>query len=196
MDLNTECWYLQGHIPALRQRMMAFTSSLLTSDPEIPGLDSSIVIPPRRLHLTLGVMSLTDSVQLSGPSIGDEIPQKTLAAAITLLNTLRPRIIGLLQNTPLRVALNRVDIMRPDRGDIEQSHVMWAGPSRDDEDARKLKRVSGQFQASPSFHYSQTAYLTFNLRIHKRRVSTGWTSRRRQTAVEGENRASTSDRRC
>lgn len=146
---------------------MAFTSSLLTSDPEITGLDSSIVIPPRRLHLTLGVMSLTDPAQPSYPAVGNETPPKTLAAAIALLNALRPRIIGLLQNSPLRVALNRVDIMRPDRGDIEQAHVMWAGPSLANEDARRLKRVSGQFRIALSSHYLPLGLLTFHPRIHK-----------------------------
>ena len=38
--------------------MSSFTSALLSQSPPIAGLDASIVIPARRLHLTLGVMSL------------------------------------------------------------------------------------------------------------------------------------------
>lgn len=131
--------------------MSAFARSLLDSTPAIPGLDESIVIPARRLHLTLGVMSLEESAsaqtgassQITESSSGQVTRPRTLESAIALLRELRPRILELLSDAQLLVALHRVDIMRPDRGDLEKAHVMWAGPSHDNDDAQRLKRVSG-----------------------------------------------------
>lgn len=121
--------------------MSAFTRALLQSRPAIPGLDDSIVIPARRLHLTLGVMSLAAGPQDSGGH--------THAEAQALLNALRPRILALLADGGgdgrLRVALRRIDIMPPERGDVERAHVMWAGPPLEgaecDAESVKLKRV-------------------------------------------------------
>ena len=48
-----------SHHPELRNAISALTSSWLAHDPPIDGLDPSIVVQPRRLHLTLGVMALT-----------------------------------------------------------------------------------------------------------------------------------------
>jgi hypothetical protein len=48
-----------SHHPELLSAISALTSSWLAHDPPIDGLDLSIVIQPRRLHLTLGVMALT-----------------------------------------------------------------------------------------------------------------------------------------
>ncbi|EKM59199.1 uncharacterized protein PHACADRAFT_191520 [Phanerochaete carnosa HHB-10118-sp] len=141
-----------GHHADLRERVSAFTRSLLDSAPAIPGLDESVVISPRRLHITLGVMSLSDALpdalpSRSGPAstqAGESASgtPRTVAAALALLRELRPRVQALLAGAPLRVALRHVDIMRPDRGDPERAHVMWAGPSLDSEDARHLKRVA------------------------------------------------------
>lgn len=131
--------------------MSAFARSLLDSTPSIPGLDESIVIPARRLHLTLGVMSLEESASAQAEASSQNIESssgqvtrpRTLESAIALLRELRPRILELLSDAQLLVALQRVDIMRPDRGDLEKAHVMWAGPSHDNDDAQRLKRVSG-----------------------------------------------------
>lgn len=124
-----------GHHPGLRTRVANFTNSLLESNPPIPGLDQSVIISPRRLHLTLGVMSL--SHESTGTSAG-----KTLQDAAALLTQLKPEILARLEGNPLRVALNHVDIMRPERGDLEKAHVMWVGPAPGDEDTRRLKGVS------------------------------------------------------
>lgn len=127
--------------------MGSFTQALLEHDPSISGLDPSILIAPRRLHLTLGVMSLdVGSVDNRDGATGTpELPAsaKTLSGATALLQNLRPRILELLENAQLNVVFDRVDIMRPDRGDLEKAHVMWVGPSQDSEDARRLKLVSG-----------------------------------------------------
>lgn len=141
--------------------MSVFTRSLLDSLPPIPGLDESIVISPRRLHITLGVMSLTDA---SDPPAsdhgasggGEDRPPRTVGAALRLLNELKPQLQEMLAGERLRVALRHVDIMRPDRGDLEKAHVMWAGPPRDSEDARRLRRVAGQSAYTCSSNFRLT----------------------------------------
>ena len=130
--------------------MSAFSRSLLETDPPIVGLDQSIVISPRRLHFTLGVMSLDSGTSESANDGGETLdapapPQRprTVASAVTLLQELRPRILELLEEAQLDVSFDRMDIMRPDQGDLERAHVMWVGPSYDGDDARRLKRVAG-----------------------------------------------------
>lgn len=150
----------QGHHPALRTRISTFTDSLLMSEPPIPGLDPSIIIAPRRLHLTLGVMSLTPAAPanegtgaLAGAASGLQSAEgvgqaKTLEAARNLLASLRPRVLELLQRSDrkpaapvaaatgkatfgdgrLHVPLACVDIMNPERGDLEGAHILYAGP--------------------------------------------------------------------
>jgi activating signal cointegrator complex subunit 1 len=46
----------------------------------------------------------------------------------------------------LRIALDRMDVMKPDRGDLTRAHVLWLGPALEGEDARRLKEVCGEFQ--------------------------------------------------
>ncbi|TFK48877.1 hypothetical protein OE88DRAFT_1633955, partial [Heliocybe sulcata] len=117
----------QGHHARLRESMSAFTQALLSGSPPITGLDRSIIINPRRFHLTLGVMSLGRS-------------SEDVAAALALLSELRPRILGILAGEKLRVELKAMDIMKPDRGDPERAHVMWMGP-RNNGSGTKLREV-------------------------------------------------------
>jgi activating signal cointegrator complex subunit 1 len=144
-----------GHHPALRTRVQAFTDALLSADPPIPGLDATVVVPPRRLHLTLGVMSLARQVPPStaaptpGPTSStqpDAAPaaegdppaanaRKTLDDARALLASLRHPVLQLLErsaepHSKLHVPLSHVDIMRPERGGLDGAHVLWAGPVR------------------------------------------------------------------
>ncbi|EMD39444.1 hypothetical protein CERSUDRAFT_121726 [Gelatoporia subvermispora B] len=161
-----------GHHAALRERMTTFTDALLQTSPAITGLDRSIVIPPRRLHLTLGVLSLdtqkssssrsarpsaraapvnVSSVQSGAststkPSVTAQanpiVCPRTLDAVRTLLQGLRPRILEILGREPLRVRLGSMDVMKPERGDLERAHVMWVGPPPEGEDVRRLKAVA------------------------------------------------------
>ena len=73
--------------------MSAFTNALLAATPPIPGLDTTVVIPPRRVHFTLGVMSLDV----------DEDKSRTLEAAKSVLQELRPKILEILKGEQLRV---------------------------------------------------------------------------------------------
>lgn len=114
----------------LQELLKSFTDGLLNCKPALPGVDRSIVIAPRRLHMTLGVMNLENS---SGG---------TLADAQALLTTLRPRIMELLDGHSLCIPLTEMNIMNPDRGNADNAHVLWLGPSHDAKDAQRLKSVS------------------------------------------------------
>jgi activating signal cointegrator complex subunit 1 len=112
----------------------SFTDGLLSCKPALPGLDSSVVIAPRRLHITLGVMALEDPLASSN---------KTLANALALLSTLRPRVMEILNGHCLCIPLMEMNIMKPHCGDAENAHVLWFGPSLNTEDGQRLKTVSG-----------------------------------------------------
>ncbi|KAH9913462.1 kinase A anchor protein, partial [Epithele typhae] len=107
-----------GHNRQFRESVTAFTDALLAASPTIPGLDQTVVMPARRLHFTLGVMSLNS-----------QDSARTLAAAVALLQSVRPKILEVLRGKKLKVSLDRVDIMPPERGDQERAHVMWFGPA-------------------------------------------------------------------
>jgi activating signal cointegrator complex subunit 1 len=97
----------QGHHADLRARIGAFTSALLASDPPIAGLHESVIVNPRRLHLTLGVMSLAPEIAppastTSAQGTQDASP-KTLSEAVSCLNSIRPRILEELRGDPLQV---------------------------------------------------------------------------------------------
>ncbi|KAI0262406.1 kinase A anchor protein [Gloeopeniophorella convolvens] len=116
-----------GHHADLRQTVTALTSSWLAHEPPIDGLDPSIVINPRRLHLTLGVMSLA-----AGTS-------RDLAGARALLDSLRPRILELLAHTPLLVRLDKLATMQPDP---TCAHVLYAAPDVRSSEGRRLRAVA------------------------------------------------------
>ncbi|KAG2139632.1 kinase A anchor protein [Suillus bovinus] len=122
-----------GHHVQLQQSVKSFTDGLLNREPAFPGVDRGIVIAPRRLHLTLGVMTLENPLVSSG---------RTLEDALALLSTLRTRIMELLDGHGLCIPLTEMNIMKPDRGNADNAHVLWLGPSMDTSDAQRLKSVS------------------------------------------------------
>jgi len=106
------------------------------------------------MHITLGVMDLTEEHNKDQLAPADEgttggqnsagraARPRTVQSAIELLNKLRPRIMDEIAGEQLRIGLRMMDIMRPERGDLSKAHVMWAGPSHEDEQAKRLKRVA------------------------------------------------------
>lgn len=125
----------------------SLTNALLAQSPAVPGLDESIVIAARRLHLTLGVMSLTKEDRNDGSHSG--LSGKTVPAAIALLEALQPRIADELGGGVLQVPLTRVGIMKPERGNIDKAHVMFAGPAVEEpisEEVDRLKHVCGRYR--------------------------------------------------
>ncbi|KAI0671288.1 AKAP7 2'5' RNA ligase-like domain-containing protein [Trametes maxima] len=121
-----------GHHAGVRETFSAFTNALLEARPAIPGLDATVVVPPRRMHFTLGVMSLDQASK----------PESTLQAAKRVLEEVRPKILEALGGRKLQVKLERVDIMKPERGDQERAHVMWVGPAVEAEGGRRLQTVA------------------------------------------------------
>jgi len=132
-----------GHQISLQKSISSFTSRLLDTTPALPGLDRTIVIPPRRLHLTLGVMSLDDAEgsNIGFDSRGTDSRKKTLSQALSLLTSLESRISEMLCGAQLTVPLQMMDIMPPDGGDPDKAHVLWLGPSHRNEEARRLRQV-------------------------------------------------------
>ncbi|KAF9489912.1 hypothetical protein BDN71DRAFT_1400785, partial [Pleurotus eryngii] len=111
----------------LRKRISSFTDALLNGVPAIAGLDSSIIIDPRRMHFTLGVMALNDHSDLS------------VSAALELLNSLKADILQILNEgadadgepssqklLPLRIPLDTLGILKPEKEG--GGNVLWVGP--------------------------------------------------------------------
>lgn len=140
--------------------MGRFGQSLLNeSVPPVLGLDKSILIPPRRLHLTLGVMSLASTasaVHIQGTT--DHTQPRTLDDAVRFLESLKPHLDDLLRvSVPgsvdraqkIRITLNSMDTMKLEKDGA--AHVLWVGPkdgnSKDiaNEDTDRLRRVCGKF---------------------------------------------------
>ncbi|KAH9165931.1 kinase A anchor protein [Lactarius sanguifluus] len=131
-----------GHHGHLRSTVQALTASWLAHDPPIDGLDPSIVVQPRRLHLTLGVMTLAPSPpsRAAVDPAAEKEPETEcdLAAAARLLADLAPRIRGVLARAPLRVPLGRLAVMQPDP---TRAHVLYAEPDISSPDGRRLRAV-------------------------------------------------------
>jgi activating signal cointegrator complex subunit 1 len=116
------------------------TDALLATSTPITGLDRSIVISPARLHLTLGVMSLselptgiTDEAQTalnpnSEPSQAEKSTlHKTISDAVNLLQELKPEIQHMLDNQPIQLTLDELTVMR--RSPSGEADVMYIGPA-------------------------------------------------------------------
>ncbi|KAI0287134.1 hypothetical protein BC826DRAFT_74140 [Russula brevipes] len=94
-----------GHHP-LRSAISALKPSWLAHDPPIDGLDPSIVVQPRRLHLTPGIMALTPlPPDRNSNDDGDGDGERDLTGTTALLATLALRIRAVLAHSPLRVPL-------------------------------------------------------------------------------------------
>lgn len=79
--------------------------------------------------------------------------QKTVSTALALLTSLRPRVLAILDNQPLRIPLEVLDIMQPHRGGARNAHVMFVGPeeSEESEGNRRLRAVCGAWSMLPNF---------------------------------------------
>ena len=149
-----------GHHPELRDAVSALTSSWLAHDPPIEGLDPTIVINPRRLHLTLGVMTLASSQPSQSNHDRDRDRETTvdLAGATTLLASLAPRIRAVLANNPLRIPLGRLAIMQPDPA---RAHVLYVDPDLRSPDGRRLRAVCGTLRSLLFFSFFFSFLLFF-----------------------------------
>lgn len=126
--------------------MAALQTALLDNPPLVPGLDPSIVVHPRRLHLTLGVMALSpEPPATDGDPLTGVAGKKTLSQALDLLNKLKPEIMDILRGEGLYVPLNQMSIMKPEHRDTSQAHVLWIGPSSVGSHAGRLRQVCGMY---------------------------------------------------
>jgi hypothetical protein len=86
----------------------------------VEGLDSSILIDPRRLHMTLGVMTLEqeDDPVVPTEALGittaqGHLPKKTVSSALCLLNSLKPGISEILQfDKGIKVPLEIMHVLK------------------------------------------------------------------------------------
>jgi AKAP7 2'5' RNA ligase-like domain len=149
-----------GHHEELQRRAKTLTDSWLALEPAVAGLDRTIVIPPRRLHLTLGVMALLrgheesprtyQSIKIDPNPAGSEAEGRapelpTLERAQQVLDSCIPDINEILKSnggSPLRLTLDQLGTFQPNR---EQCHVLFAEP-RDADDTRPglLRAIGGK----------------------------------------------------
>ncbi|KIL57184.1 hypothetical protein M378DRAFT_88218, partial [Amanita muscaria Koide BX008] len=99
------------------------------------GLDSSIVIDPRRLHLMLGVMACSS-----------ERNSMTVQAALDLLHTLRPSIAEILNGSPsVKVRLDTMDVLKSNNVEGNMNaHVLFLGPRGVNEEDTRLWDVCSE----------------------------------------------------
>ncbi|KAJ7429387.1 AKAP7 2'5' RNA ligase-like domain-containing protein [Mycena galericulata] len=127
-----------GHHPELRTRILEFHQKVLPSgDPIIEGLDQSILVDPRRLHFTLGVMALSsEDESKSGNAM--EPKGKTLSEAVALLHALGPEIREVTQQ-PLVLSLDKMGVLKTQR---QQAGVLYIGPGDENNDNTiKVNRI-------------------------------------------------------
>ncbi|KAJ7762619.1 hypothetical protein B0H16DRAFT_1719067 [Mycena metata] len=131
-----------GHHPELRDKIKEFHRRLLPpSDavPAIEGLDPSILVDPRRLHLTIGVMTLS-AAESQQPDTPDTPKARTISEAITLLHSLAPEINAITRE-PVVVALEKMGVLKTQR---QQAGVLYLGPGDEtDQNSAKVSRIFG-----------------------------------------------------
>ncbi|KAK7001491.1 hypothetical protein R3P38DRAFT_1796761 [Favolaschia claudopus] len=133
-----------GHHPPLCERIRRFHSQIIPPGDTtvIEGLDQSILVDPRRLHLTIGVMalSLTEPSPAPPPFISDDSNSRvrTVSDAIALLQTLAPDIKAI-SDEALRLPLDKMGVLKTQR---QQAGVLYVGPSDAvTEEKRKVIRI-------------------------------------------------------
>ena len=121
----------------------------LAHDPTIDGLDPSIVVQPRGLHLSLGVLTLATDLDQ-----GEEAGETThdLAGATQLLVELAPRVHAALERAPLC----KLTVMQPDP---TRAHVLYSEPDLSSTDGRRLRAVCGTL-CSPCYPHASLQQTT------------------------------------
>jgi len=150
-------WCAQHNHSALRSRVAHFQRSLFDDNgrPLVRGLDRSIVIDPRRLHITLGVMAL-----------GGE--NNSIQDALAMLDSLRPQLQAVLdQSRAVQVKFQTMDILKTKKrnnSEEVEAHVLYLGlgPSEDDE-TLQLRRVCGTETSSMMMSSNQTRHYTWGI---------------------------------
>ncbi|KAL1672127.1 hypothetical protein EV122DRAFT_225333, partial [Schizophyllum commune] len=158
--------------PTLRARLIAFGDALLAASPPVAGLDKSIIIDPRRVHLTLGVMRLeeeedsaptgtahadTEAQAIGDPPSSPPPPKKTISSALALLRSLAPQLAAL---GPARIDLERLGVLKTQKGGRE-ANVLWVGPREADDSLYAIADLVHQ-----TFHREGYVTETRPLKLH------------------------------
>ena len=102
-------------------------------------------------------MSLEEDENYSTSKPDRSTSPKTTKTALAHLQSLKEPIISILQGSPLRISLEAIDIMKPERNDPDKAHVMFVGPnevnSKDMEQYQKLVSVCGIASCLNSSNY-------------------------------------------
>ena len=129
----------------------------------VEGLDSSILIDPRRLHMTLGVMALEqddDSVDITkAPETTTaqlRFPKKTVSSALYLLNSLKPRISEILQfGKGVKVPLEIMHVLKTEKMRLNTKGNQGEGGYRKEEaSGRKRNGISEDGRGGGSGPYN------------------------------------------
>ncbi|KAF9522296.1 hypothetical protein CPB83DRAFT_864682 [Crepidotus variabilis] len=122
----------------------------------VDGLDSSIVIDPVRMHMTLGVIALEpEGVDVPAGTTREEsslekIPhsKKTVSTALALLNSLKPRIRQILDDhLVVKVPLEVLDILKAER--LRHKPEASNGEDREQEGTQENKIGAGVLFLGP-----------------------------------------------
>lgn len=148
-----------------------FSRNNIRTSPHVEGLDSSIVIDPVRMHMTLGVMTLeaegNDVVANDEGGETSSHQRKTVSTALALLASLSTQVSQILEGEKgVKVPLEVLDVFKTEklrtRGPRESGEdekvgagVLFVGPRESsritmDDERRKLMDVCGM----PQFHDS------------------------------------------
>jgi hypothetical protein len=118
----------------------------------VEGLDSSILIDPRRLHMTLGVMALEPDDDSVHPTEAPEITtaqghllKKTVSSALYLLNSLKPRISEILKfDKGIEVPLEIMHVLKTEKMRSNTMGIQVGGEDRKEEASEKKQNEDGR----------------------------------------------------
>ncbi|KAH8822140.1 AKAP7 2'5' RNA ligase-like domain-containing protein [Flagelloscypha sp. PMI_526] len=144
-----------GTYSDLNQKLSSFNDQLQQADPPVTGLDETILIRPRRVHFTLGVMSLasrtaarkaskpSSSQQHEAPDPAVSTPIKpTVDDALAVLKTLEPSIRQAMGSSGFpAINLNTLNVLKSTfnkESGQTTAHVLYAAPKHGTDDYSKL----------------------------------------------------------
>ena len=166
--------------------MSAFTSALISSstsgpsnNSEVDGLDASIIVPTRRMHITLGVMSLADV-----PEEGKRKGKRTIEEASAFLQSIKPTLLQKIHdsdstsddtsnqpsscnisgdpgpNEKLAIRFDELDVMKIERKrDLQKRYTPYQGPQSPSEADGRSERMAHVMYIAPSKEWEGYARL-------------------------------------
>lgn len=134
-----------------------------------------MLVDPRRVHITLGVMTLSSKTETQADSSA-EPESKTLPDALELLRFLAPKLAEISLGQPVQVSLDRVGILKKSKG--TKAGVLWIGPSSTRENT-KLQDICGT--TLPGSLFSASLRNTACPRSRSSSIPRGWFHRRYST---------------